>query len=226
MAGSFKFFSEDSADFPRAVALGIPAVLLAPLGAVAAGRVSGRTLQLAFNGMSAVILPAQAAYFAWNLTQTDNTVAPSETQTETQPPSADNLAALPPPPSKTEQTQHALFGGLIGFSGGFMGVAGLPFVVMWFNLMSDLTHQQSVGTTFMACTPAVLAGAGAHIFRGNVPLVMLAPLAVGASVGTYLGSMGHLATPTPVLQAAFAFSLALAGGRAGFTVRRLLMSKA
>jgi uncharacterized membrane protein YfcA len=227
LASSYKFFEEESADLPRAVALGVPALLFAPLGAVAAGRVAGHTLQMTFNALCVVVMPAQSAYFSWKLFQPAAAVASTSPSTSTSTSSSTNsqLAALPSPPGTLESTYHALFGTLIGFSSGFLGVAGLPFVVTWYSTMSDLTHQQCVGTTFMACTPAVLAGATAHIVRGNVPFVILAPLAVGATVGTYIGAIGHLNTPTPILQGAIALSLAVAGGRAGFSLRRLLAMK-
>lgn len=149
---------------------------------------------------------------------------------------------------------HAAFGGLIGFGSGFLGaslgagtkvsspgavrgcgvtwakrawagVAGLPFVVTWFNATSELSHQQSVGTTFLAVTPAVFTGAVAHIVRGNVPFVMFVPIAAGAALGAGLGAGLHLVTPTEVLQGALALSFAAAGLRGALALRRLLAVK-
>jgi hypothetical protein len=174
-----------------------------------AGRVAGRTLQIAFNSLTVVVMPAQAVFFAWKLSQ-PAAAAPGDTTATVA------LAPLPPPPSALEATQHAIFGAMCGFGSGFLGVAGLPFVVRslltyrelitemefvvllkwprifsvfaiqnlaippvqqtqsfdtllgcslthafgaqvtWFSAASDLTHQQCVGTTFMAVTPAVL----------------------------------------------------------------------
>jgi uncharacterized membrane protein YfcA len=89
-------------------------------------------------------------------------------------------------------------------------------------VMSDLTHQQCVGTTFMAVTPAVLAGTAAHFFKGNVPIVVFAPLALGAASGTYLGAAAHLATPTEILQSVLGLSFAVAGCRSGLALRTLM----
>ena len=155
---SLKFFENGQADIARALALGVPAVVCAPIGAVAAGRVAGRTLQLVFNTLTVIVMPAQALYFARKIQQqnaaaaaaggeggdTPNGGGASSTQA--------GLAPLPPPPSALESTKHAVFGGVLGFGSGFLGVAGLPFVVTWFAATSALSHQQCVGTTFLACT--------------------------------------------------------------------------
>ena len=68
-SSALKFFGGGAADLPRALALGAPAVLCAPLGAVVAGRVTGRTLKLAFNTLTVVVMPAQACYFTWKMLQ-------------------------------------------------------------------------------------------------------------------------------------------------------------
>ena len=114
-----------------------------------------------------------------------------------------------------------MFGAAMGLACGFLGVAGLPFVVSWLALSTDLTHQQCVGTSFMACLPAVAAASLAHTISGNVPLALYAPLAAGAMLGTYAGAWAHLATPTPILQLAFGSTLFLAGARGVWTLRRL-----
>jgi uncharacterized membrane protein YfcA len=225
LSSSFKFFGDGCADFHRALVLGVPALCCAPIGAIAAGRVPGRTLQVAFHTVTVCVMPAQAVYFAWKLQQPKPEQQQQEQHEQEEgdaSAAAAALAPLPPPPSVLEATQHAAFGGLCGFMSGFLGVAGLPFVVTWFTAMSDLTHQQCVGTTFMAVTPAVLTGSAAHFIKGNVPLAVFGPLALGAMSGTYLGAAAHLATPTAVLQGALGVSFALAGWRSTMTLRRLL----
>ena len=71
--------------------------------------------------------------------------------------------------------QHVAFGAALGLGGGFLGIAGLPFVVSWLSVSSDLTHYECIGTSFLSCVPSVLAGSAAHLARRNVPLAMLAP---------------------------------------------------
>ena len=68
----------------------------------------------------------------------------------------------------------------------------------------------------------MLAGTAAHFFKGNVPLVVFAPLALGATTGTYLGAAAHLATPTAILQGVLGLSFAVAGCRSALTLRALL----
>ena len=60
-----KFWSSGAADVERSAAIGIPAVLCAPIGAILAGKVSGRTLQVAFNSSTSVMMPVMACYFFW-----------------------------------------------------------------------------------------------------------------------------------------------------------------
>ena len=216
LSSSVKFLGEGCADMQRAVTLGLPAVCCAPIGAIAAGRVPGRTLQIAFHVVTIFMMPAAAGHFAWKLQHSRST------QSGQQPAGASDLAPLPPHPTAMESTQHAAFGGVCGFLSAFLGVAGLPWVVTWYSVMSDLTHQQCVGTTFMAVTPAVLAGTAAHFFRGNVPIAVFVPLAFGAATGTYLGAAAHLSTPTEILQGVLGLSFVVAGCRSGFTLRTLL----
>ena len=219
LSSSAKFLAEDCADMRRALALGVPAVLCAPLGAIAAGRVAGRTLQIAFHAVTVVMMPAAAGHFAWKLQQS----GPAQSSEQQRDAELLHVAApLPPAPSALESAQHAAFGGVCGFASAFLGVAGLPWVVTWFSVMSELTHQQCVGTTFLAVAPAVLAGTAAHFFKGNVPLVVFAPLALGATIGTYLGAAAHLATPTAILQGVLGLSFAVAGCRSALTLRALL----
>ena len=221
LSSSAKFLGEGCADMHRALALGVPAVLCAPLGAIAAGRVAGRTLQIAFHAVTVVMMPAAAGHFAWKLQQSGATQS-SEQQRDAELLLVHAAASLPPRPSALEAAQHAAFGGLCGFGSAFLGVAGLPWVVTWFSVMSELTHQQCVGTTFLAVAPAVLAGTAAHFYRGNVPLVVFVPLAFGATTGTYLGAAAHLATPTAILQGVLGLSFAVAGCRSALTLRSLL----
>ena len=216
LSSSLKFLGEGCADTWRALALGVPAVCCAPIGAVAAGRVSGRILQLAFHVVTVTMMPVAAGHFAWKLQQSDPAQRSQEEHGVTL------FAPLPPSPTALESGQHAVFGGVCGFMSAFLGVAGLPWVVTWFSVMSDLTHQQCVGTTFMAVTPAVLTGTAAHFLKGNVPLVVFVPLALGATSGTYLGAVAHLATPTAVLQGGLGLSFAVAGYRSARTLRTLL----
>ena len=226
---SLKFFESGQADIARALALGVPAVVCAPIGAVAAGRVAGRTLQIVFNTLTVIVMPAQALYFARKIQQQNAAAAAGgegvDTPSRLPPPSSlAGLAPLPPPPSALESTKHAVFGGVLGFGSGFLGVAGLPFVVTWFAATSALSHQQCVGTTFLACTPAVVVGSAAHMWSGNVPMAVLGPLTLGSLSGCYLGAAAHLATPVSVLQGALAASFVLAGGRGALHLRRLLLA--
>ena len=121
LSSSLKFNAEGCSDWRRALALGVPAVCCAPLGAIAAGRVAGWALQVCFNTLTVVVMPAQAVYFAWKLQQPPATPDPADANLP--------LGPLPPPPSTLEATRHAVFGAICGFGSGFLGVAGLPFVV-------------------------------------------------------------------------------------------------
>eukprot|EP01048_Picozoa_sp_COSAG05_P011225 COSAG05_NODE_1044_length_6057_cov_9.395267_4_plen_321_part_00 len=208
VSSGVKFLSDGAADYKRAAALGIPALLCAPIGAALASRVLGRTLQVSFAYSTVVMMPLMGLFFFW------------KSQKNGAPTAANKTAAVPPP-AVAEQTMHAAFGGGLGLFCGFLGVAGLPFVVAWLSMSTELSHQQCVGTTFLAMVPAVGAATFYHIFRGNVPLALLGPLALGATVGTFVGAQAHLATPTSVLQIAFGTTLFMAAARAGMTLRNL-----
>ena len=100
-----------------ALTIGAPAMVCAPLGAVAARRVAGRTLQIAFHATTVVCMPLQALSFVsrWRSSTVPSSGTPRGTA---------HLWRLDAAPLwRSPQTlQHAAFGIGCGFLSGCLGV--------------------------------------------------------------------------------------------------------
>eukprot|EP00947_MAST-08B_sp_MAST-8B-sp1_P004018 g4018.t1 len=175
--GAARFSMDGAADWSVAAALGLPALAASPLGVRAARRVAGRTLQLSFNTMTVALTTPQVAIFAHKYfypppkedersaatTATDKPVTEKEGgQGKTEP-----VQAFFDSQHYARLVQHAAFGSVIGFIGGFNGVAGLPWMISYLTLAeTSLPHHTVMGTTFAACTPMVLLGLALLAFLG------------------------------------------------------------
>ena len=141
VSSGVKFLSDGAADYKRAAALGIPALLCAPIGAALASRVLGRTLQVSFAYSTVVMMPLMGLFFFW------------KSQKNGAPTAANKTAAVPPP-AVAEQTMHAAFGGGLGLFCGFLGVAGLPFVLAW---LSSMLFMEPIMPSKVFTTSAILS---------------------------------------------------------------------
>jgi len=199
-----------------ALSIGAPAMACAPLGAIAARRVAGRTLQIAFHGITVVCMPLQGLSFASRWRRAERSSGPARGMAQ--------LWHLDAAPSlrSPETMRHAGFGTVCGFLSGFLGVAGLPYVVSYLTYATTLEHNAVVGTTMAAVAPSVVVGALAHCSSGSAPIALAAPLMVAAGAGCVVGGSAALRVPEAALQALFVATLALASVRSGRTLFVLL----
>ena len=195
--------------------MGLPALVCAPLGVFCARSVPPHVLQVGFNAMTTVLVPVQI----WAVAQKMLNRRSDSGRTAGE----DDMAT-------TGRHDHSwrllgmvsVFGAAMGWTNGFMGVAGLPFVVTFLTLATDLPHHVIIGTTFASVTPTVLAAVTAHIRAQTVPLRLMPSLLGGAGIGCVAGATMSLNTSPEILQMLFILSLVAAGTRSSLTLKRLL----
>ena len=221
-----------------ALSIGVPAAVCAPLGALAARRVAGRSLQLAFHSVTVVVLPLQGLAFVrrWRGDQQeqqqqqqqqsgdDGAAAAAAPIRGAKPRGVEHLWSFSAAPDWTSPAflRHEAFGVACGFFSGFLGVAGLPYVVSYLTYSTAMEHATVVGTTMAAVTPAVFVGAATHAIAGSVPFTLAVPLMVASAAGCVVGGNIALQTPETALQIIFVATLALAGLRSARTLTLLL----
>jgi len=198
-----KLGSDGAVDLALAAAVGVPAMLMAPLGARAAARVASSTLTTGFNALTLVLVPLQAHVMLARIRGHDTA------------PGADEGAKQ----RSGGPAQHSGFGTVLGFGCGVLGVGGLPFIITYLTAATDASHATIIGTTFAAAAPTVAASALSHIAAGHVPRALLLPLVGSAAAGACAGSSLALHVPDHVLQTMFVASLGAAGVRAGLALR-------
>jgi uncharacterized membrane protein YfcA len=218
LGSGFRFWQADQADLVIAVSMGLPALICAPLGVYCARSVSARALQIGFNTMTTVLVPIQILAVARKMKLGSSDHADS--------------APLLAGEATSWQADHpwsllaltSTFGAALGWTCGFMGVAGLPFVVTYLTVATELPHHVIIGTTFASVTPTVLAAVASHLHAKTAPVALLPPLLGSAGVGCLAGATLGLYTPPEILQLLFILTLVAAGTRSGLTLNRLLAS--
>jgi uncharacterized membrane protein YfcA len=100
-------------------------------------------------------------------------------------------------------------GGLSALFGVGGGLLMVPFIVLVLHEGQHLAE----GTSLLVIVPTALAGAFVHWRNGYVSLPDAALLALGGSVGVYVGASLALGTSGGNLQLAFGVFLAVMGAR-------------
>jgi uncharacterized membrane protein YfcA len=107
----------------------------------------------------------------------------------------------------------AVAGALTGFLSGMMGVGGGSLMVPAMVLLAGFPQVLAQGTSLLAMVPAGAAGAHKHWQLGNVVRRLLPGLVPGVLVGTWIGSQAALRLDEGSLRAAFAIVVAYSGVR-------------
>ena len=93
-----------------------------------------------------------------------------------------------------------------------MGVGGLPLVMSYLTVFTDLPHHVVQGTAVLAVAPSAITSALTRIHA--VPLAIAAVAAAGAMVGASVGASVALRLSEERLRELYMLSLVLLGGRA------------
>eukprot|EP00879_Flechtneria_rotunda_P007976 GHRR01008357.1.p1 GENE.GHRR01008357.1~~GHRR01008357.1.p1 ORF type:complete len:355 (+),score=135.51 GHRR01008357.1:447-1511(+) len=107
----------------------------------------------------------------------------------------------------------AALGCIAGFASGMLGIGGGIIVTPGVALLTGAAQQTVVGTSLVAMVVPSLVGLAQHQKLGNVDWRMAAALAVGTTVGSYVGSNFAVSAPAGVLEALFAAGMLLLGRR-------------
>ena len=165
ISGAAKFMASDSVSPSHALGMAVPAVITARFGSVLAKRLTDVQLQLAFNGLSAALIPTYLAvqHYAQNRDAETETAqdaaaplrrtltehralhrsADAECDAEARGPAGLASRLLPLRP------QDMAFGALSGVLSSLVGVGGLPIAMSYLTVSTDLPHhlvQGAVGT--------------------------------------------------------------------------------
>ena len=155
--------------------MAVPAVITARLGSVLAKRLTDVQLQLAFNGLSAALIPTYLAVQHYAQTRDAEAHAPqdaaaplrrtltehqalhrtadAECHAEARGPAGLASRLLPLRP------QDMAFGALSGVLSSLVGVGGLPIAMSYLTVSTDLPHHLVQGTAVLAVAPSVLVSA-------------------------------------------------------------------
>lgn len=112
---------------------------------------------------------------------------------------------MPGHPSDSRPGAGRLAGvGLLGgFQSGLLGVGGGIVIVPLLLWLGRMDQRRASATSLAAIVPTALVGAGAYLARGEVDVVAALAVAVGAVVGSPLGTVLLRRLPMPVLRWAF-----------------------
>ena len=172
ISGAAKFMASDSVSPSHALGMAVPAVITARLGSVLAKRLTDVQLQLAFNGLSAALIPTYLAVQHYAQTRDAEKDAPqdaaaplrrtltehqalhrtadAECDAEARGPAGLASRLLPLRP------QDMAFGALSGVLSSLVGVGGLPIAMSYLTVSTDLPHHLVQGTAVLAVAPSVL----------------------------------------------------------------------
>ena len=173
-----------------AVALTATAMITARLGAMTSTLLSERTLRKCLGGFMvfiAPLVPGKAYLLPYLESLKDNPdLSKSDAKTHLQ-----EDQALYSQHNNISQFEKLLPASVIGiFSGflsGILGVGGGTVVVPALVLTTDMSHHSAIGTSLCAMVLPALIGTYTHSKRGNVNWRVGALLALGSSVGAFVG---------------------------------------
>ena len=173
-----------------AVALTATAMITARLGAMTSTLLSERVLRKclgAFMIFIAPLVPGKAYLLPYLESLKDN---PDQSKPNAKMHLQED-EALHSQQSNTSQFEKLLPASVIGiFSGflsGILGVGGGTVVVPALVLTTDMSHHSAIGTSLCAMVLPAMIGTYTHAKRGNVNWRVGALLALGSSVGAFVG---------------------------------------
>lgn len=227
ISGAAKFMASDSVSPSHALGMAVPAVITARFGSVLAKRLTDVQLQLAFNGLSAALIPTYLAvqHYAQNRdaeteaaqdaaaplrrTLTEHRAlhrsADAECDAEARGPAGLASRLLP------LRAQDMAFGALSGVLSSLVGVGGLPIAMSYLTVSTDLPHHLVQGTAVLAVAPSVLVSALSRL--SVIPVVTTVAVCGGAACGASAGASVALRTSEERLRQLFMLSLVVLGGR-------------
>eukprot|EP00775_Hariotina_reticulata_P004985 gene4984-5227_t len=104
-------------------------------------------------------------------------------------------------------------GSVAGFASGLLGIGGGTVVTPLLAMATGAAQQTVLGTSLVAMVLPSLVGLVQHQRLGNVDWRMAAALALGTTVGSYVGSNLAINAPAGVLEGIFAVGMLLLGRR-------------
>lgn len=116
-------------------------------------------------------------------------------------------------PPTLQDAALAATGSLAGFASGMLGIGGGTVVTPLLALVTGAPQQVVLGTSLVAMVVPSVVGLAQHQRLGNVDWRMAAALALGTTVGSYVGSNFAVNAPAGVLEGLFAAGMLLLGRR-------------
>ena len=223
ISGAAKFMASDSVSPSHALGMAVPAVITARLGSVLAKRLTDVQLQLAFNGLSAALIPTYLAvqHYAQTRDAEKDAAGPlrrtlTEHQALHRSADADCDAEARGPAGLASRLlplrpQDMAFGALSGVLSSLVGVGGLPIAMSYLTVSTDLPHHLVQGTAVLAVAPSVLVSALSRL--SVIPVVTTVAVCGGAACGASAGASVALRTSEERLRQLFMLSLVVLGGR-------------
>ena len=217
VTGSLKFLLSDSASLPIAMAIALPSIVTARLGAKFAARLPDDVLALAFNGASVLLIPTHFLVQRYAARRWSAPVdhhhhgqqQPEQQQQQQQPkqqeqPEQQGQLGL-------RKLSHGAFGCVSGLISAIMGIGGLPLTMSYLTAFSGLPHHLVQGTAQLSVAPSAITSAVSRLHV--VPAATAAAVSAGAMGGAALGASIALRTSEERLRALYMLSLVVLGGR-------------
>jgi uncharacterized protein len=105
-----------------------------------------------------------------------------------------------------------LIGLFAGCLSGLLGIGGGLVIVPALIMFAGLTQHQAQGTSLaLLLLPIGLAGAWAYYQQGLIDFKLIGPIALGFTVGAFLGAQYAVHLPVEVLKRAFGILLIVVG---------------
>lgn len=228
VTGAARFVMSDSASLLTAATIALPSMATARLVTRLAAKVPDDALQLAFNGLSLLLIPTHLAVQQYARQRHDEASGstPRRTLTEHVVRGEGLIVEAQASAFSTLSRVRAVdvaFGGLSGAISALMGVGGLPLTMSYLTAFTELPHHLVQGTATLAVAPSALTSALSRIHV--VPVATAAAVAAGAMGGAAIGASVALRTSEERLRDLYIVSLVVLGGRsfvrAGHNIRTM-----
>lgn len=215
LAGAIGFSAAGHVDWVAAGTMAVPGVVASLIGVKVATIMTPTYLKASLGFLMIACVPAM--YFKDEILaskkEKEVAVADSIVKTEATTDPMEDTHAL----SSREAVPTDLLlkiGACTGFLQGIFGIGGGIVTVPALALFTDFTHHQCLGTSLGAMILPAVVGGFQQFRQGNLILSIAVPLALGTTIGAYIGSnyiANHISDDK--LKAAFQIFMILMGGR-------------
>lgn len=234
VSGALKFWNDSSVSVATAVAIAVPSIFTARIGARLAARLPDDVLQLTFNSASVILIPTHLlvqrnAARRWGAnditvdTATSRPGAPTTLRSDAGAADVDQQQ-LGSHILECERTQpqpegmnaalavgHCAFGCVSGVVSAVIGIGGLPLTMSYLTAVAEMPHHLVQGTTQLAVAPSAITSALSRVHV--IPAGSAVAVTLGAMGGATVGASLALRTSEERLRELYMLSLVVLGGR-------------